>query len=454
MMRPHYQRAMRVVGCGLLFAVLMIVPAEDAGAWIRFLGARRNDVVYDVAADADGNALAALNRGGRSPTWEIVKLGPDGSTLFRTELRAIGAGSPRAISADAGGNVFVAGAFRQPGISGEFAIAKFSPAGSLLWLRVLGQQSEGVARALALAPDGGVIVAGHLRTPLGVQQPLVARWNAAGILQWARVIPPGDPIDANADFNAVALGAGGDVFVAGHAANIITHRDARVVRLNGATGAPIWTSDLDGTANGRDVAVDLAMDGDQAIVTGSLRTPNGGPDFVVWKLDETGQLLWRRPIRAGDRRSVETGRRVLLLAGGEIAACGTRGGGGFGLDYAVARLNAAGQLLWVRTMTGAGRRTDIATDLGALPDGSIVVTGTLTGPRRPGDTQLTTRWDAGGSLLWDNRWTGKIKKSSRFTARLAVDPNGDVLLSASFKQRRRKLDALIRKVRSADGGDL
>lgn len=146
--------------------------------------------------------------------------------------------------------------------------------------------------------------------------------------------------------------------------------------------------------------------------------------------------------------------RVILLAGGEIAACGTRGGGGFGLDYAVARLNAAGQLLWVRTMTGAGRRTDIATDLGALPDGSIVVTGTLTGPRRPGDTQLTTRWDAGGSLLWDNRWTGKIKKSSRFTARLAVDPNGDVLLSASFKQRRRKLDALIRKVRSADGGDL
>jgi hypothetical protein len=140
---------------------------------------------------------------------------------------------------------------------------------------------------------------------------------------------------------------------------------------------------------------------------------------------------------------------VAVLADGGVLVTGSSVGGTFGPgeggettvstagkgDIFLARLDAAGNLLWARTAGGANEDGAIA--VSALSDGSAVVTGmfreTATfGAGEPGETVVTAvlggdvfvaKYDSSGSLLWV-RTALAVAQNDRGTAIVATTEGG------------------------------
>ena len=146
--------------------------------------------------------------------------------------------------------------------------------------------------------------------------------------------------------NSVAVDAAGDVIAGGSISNFGTGFDFAVVKLDGASGAELWRTEID-TANSTDqvfsVAVDAAGD---VIAGGSISNIGTGSNFVVVKLDGVnGAELWRTEID-GAANARDSAFTVAVDADGNVIAGGgiSNSGTGLdftGLDFAVVKLDGA-----------------------------------------------------------------------------------------------------------------
>ena len=85
---------------------------------------------------------------------------------------------------------------------------------------------------------------------------------------------------------SVAVDAGGNVIAGGFLSNAGTNQDFTVVKLAGANGAALWRREITGTENGLELVSSVAVDGDgNAIAGGRLINAGTQADFTVVKLD-------------------------------------------------------------------------------------------------------------------------------------------------------------------------
>ncbi len=110
-----------------------------------------------------------------------------------------------------------------------------------------------------------------------------------------------------------------------------------------------------------------------------------------------------------------------------------------GTDFAIVRLDAQGQPVWVRS--GGGRVDDELSQLAVLPDGSALAAAgwmrdtlvlgndTLTTEGLSGDNGLLVKYDSNGNLQWARQWAGK--GISRITALINGD-NGQIYAGGIF----------------------
>jgi cysteine-rich repeat protein len=130
---------------------------------------------------------------------------------------------------------------------------------------------------------------------------VVALARGGGDEVWRRVLSGTTTGDDRA--RRVAVGTGGDVFAAGDVANATSGDDWLVVRLGGATGAPVWRTEVDGRNQANDTARGLALGGDgHPLITGRLRNPGVSGDVGALKLDAaTGDRLWLREVDGSEQ---------------------------------------------------------------------------------------------------------------------------------------------------------
>ena len=134
--------------------------------------------------------------------------------------------------------------------------------------------------------------------------------------------------------------------------------------------------------------------------------PRGGDkDAVVARVSAAGQLLWSRQIGgAGEDKALV----VVVAPDGAVWVGGSAGQAmpgqthGGGVDGWVARLSGAGELEWLRQVATAA--TDQVTGLVARPDGSVVAVGhtggALGAPSRGENDVVAQAWSASGEVLW------------------------------------------------------
>jgi hypothetical protein len=372
--------------------------------WTVQTGTEGIDALQGIAVDASGSIYTAgFTEGsydGHPNAGQfdavVVKFDRSGSMQWSRQLGTAADDSAYAVALDAGGNVYVAGT-----TEGELAdlpnhgtvdmfVAKYDSNGSQLWVRQFQSDGTNLPRAMAADASGGVVVVGYTTGSLfspyagGNSDLFVMKLDGAGALIWGR--QSGTATVDNA--GGVAISDSGEVYVAGYTTGMLDGNarlgDADIfLSKYDASGNRQWTRQI-GTA-ALDIASSLAIDGAGNLYLagrtgGSLgaQASAGGLDAIVAKFDEAGVLLWISQFgSAADDYALciaVDGAGNASVAGYTLGAFGANPGAG-SIDMFAARLDAAGQVQWVRQWGSAA--DDQANGIALDSVGNVFIVGNV-----------------------------------------------------------------------------
>jgi hypothetical protein len=356
------------------------------------------------------------------------------------------------VAVDEDGNVVIAGHFAgttdfgdgpltSAGAADAF-VAKFDPAGQLLWSQRYGDAADQAALGVAVDGASNVVVTGQFRgsidfgggalTSAGEEDVFVAKLDSSGKHVWSKRF--GDA--AVQTPTSIAANAAGTVVVAGEFDGAIDFglgpltgsggplgSDGFVVSLD-AAGAANWSRGF-GNADANnanllltDTAGDVAIDASGAVWlvgwfhgtidlgSGPITSQSAAQDALLVKFDPSGDPEWHHtwfvPGMFGqvgvypDVVTSDAGGNAIV--GGHFVGTFDAGAGpmtsGVADDFFVVKLDPAGQASW-STSYPTGGAADSFTDAATTPSGQIVLTGSF-----EGDLDFGGGTISGG--LWDN----------------------------------------------------
>ncbi len=316
--------------------------------WNTFLGsATGGDQASAIAVDGSSNVYVT---GWSGATWgsPVRAFGGGGQDLFAAKLNSSGVltwntflgGSGQddgtGIAVDGSGNVYVSGnstaTWGSPvrafsGGGGDAFAAKLNSSGGLTWNTFLGGANSDMATAIAVDGSGNAYVTGNSAASWGSpvrayssgNDAFAAKLTTAGALVWNTFLG-----GSGSDFgNAIALDAGGSIYVAGH--SLATwgspveaygggFTNAMVVKLSNS-GSLTWNTFLGGTAQAGAYGVAIGISGN-VHVAGRANATWGSP--------------WRAFGGSFDAFTSE------LNSSGSTASSGFLGGSGNDYGYGIA----------------------------------------------------------------------------------------------------------------------
>jgi hypothetical protein len=338
-------------------------------------------------------------------------------------------------------------------------------------------------------PDGGVVVAGvfmgqvtlggtRTLTAQGQQDAYVARYGATGALVWAKSMGGaemewGRAVAVGPDGSVVVVGSyqASAVFGAGETLettlNARAGSDGFVAKLAGADGRLMWAKRTAGTVNDDLTGVGVLADGAAVVwgtFEGNLVVGNsepgevrmdslGGRDWVLARYQADGTVAWAR--RSGGTGNESSGS-LSAFPNGSVAVVGTFQGSvtlgpgeanqrvltsGGGTDGVVAVFEAQGRLSWARGVGGSG--ADKLEGVAAFLDGTVAASGEFTGSVVLGAGELNqtlltaeastdvllARFQADGRLAWGAR-AGGLNPDQSYA--VAAFPDGSTLLTGLY----------------------
>jgi len=207
---------------------------------------------YQVAAFDNANNVSSLSAAASATTPACTTTTTTPGS-FAHALGGTDSDSASAVGIDSAGDVFVAGTFRGSMTVGsttlttsgnaDWFVVKYTAAGALVWAKHLGGASDDVVTAIAVAPDGSMILAGRFSGTAsfggsqfvanGTSDIALVKLSATGAHVWSKSF--GGAYDDEA--SAVALDSTGNVYITGFFRGTIN--------FGGANLSVPYTSDLD-----------------------------------------------------------------------------------------------------------------------------------------------------------------------------------------------------------------
>lgn len=408
----------------------------------------------ETALYVAGQAGATGNQEGR-----LLKLtdlaGPPTSVYSNSIVAENGTSSAKATAVDASGNVYVVG-----GATGDFGsqlnqgsedayLRKYDSAGQLQWSRLLGAADKSTGYAVAIGPNGSVVVAGSVTgdlTPTAIgsgKDSFVAKYDSQGNQTWLRQVAPG----GNDDALSVSIDATGNIYVGGQLNGTlggntsVGGQDAYVTKLS-SEGKLIYNRQF-GTA-GIDSASHTAIADDGNLLVASIE--NGHAILTKYAAaDGTAPAMWRMDM--GDLQGGALGG--IAVSGGAVYVSGTTSNAALnaGGSATIAEASNGGVEAFVfkANDSGASASADFVSYVGtseseqaggvAITGGNIYLTGTTTGTFA-GMNRVSTgthntfvaALDGSGNSLWTQQYGGTGGQSKGFA--IAADTQGASVLDA------------------------
>lgn len=220
-----------------------------------------------VVFDADGNVImtgSSLREDGRTD-YATVKYSSAGTPAWTNRYNIPGnlANRPVAIAPDNNGNIFVTGISFRGGTNLDIATLAYSGAGIPLWTNRYNGASDNwdYAKAMAVA-DGKVFVTGYSEGLGGGTTTLA--YSGAGVPLWTNIYAGVSETQPS----AIAADNNGGVFVTGYSVGIGTGADYATIMYSSA-GVPMATNLYNSPQNGSDLANAIAVGaGGTLFVTG------------------------------------------------------------------------------------------------------------------------------------------------------------------------------------------
>ncbi len=101
-----------------------------------------------------------------------------------------------------------------------------------------------------------------------------------------------------------------------------------------------------------DAPRDMLLDGENMLVTGTMKSPNNGTQAFLIGTDKNGNELPWSPLLVGDIRSDE-GNKVFKTRGGDFILVGTQQTAESKKDLLVSKISPNGQVVWTQTYGGS-----------------------------------------------------------------------------------------------------
>lgn len=312
------------------------------------------------------------------------------------------------------------------------------------WTRLFGTTAFEQAKAVAVASDGSIYLAGLTEGNLngqsnnGFADGYLVKLLADGTRSWTRLVGSREYDRAF----AVAIGAAGAIVVAGSSEGNLEGRTQQgsgdgFVSCFQADGSKAWTTLLGTTAADGIAAVTTGSDGSVYVAGTTMgrlggQTPSGLEDAFLTRLSATGAHIWTRLL--GTARA---DRATALARGldGSLYVAGSTNGALHGAtnngssDAFLSKYDANGQRLWTRLLGGVA--ADGATGLVVGTDGAIYICGSTEGSLQGqasagGGDAFLSKFDPNGSHLWS-----RLVGSSNFDAAQSVSlgTNGNLFLA-------------------------
>jgi len=147
--------------------------------WQRSLGGSGVDVGYGIAIDSSDNIYVT---GVADTDILTAKYNTSGTLQWQRRLSGAGTDFAYAVACDISGNVLVAGWTDSQGAgSNDILTIKYNSSGTLQWQRILGGAAMDRGRAVTADAAGNVYVAG-----LNFTDVAIVKYNSSGTLQWQR----------------------------------------------------------------------------------------------------------------------------------------------------------------------------------------------------------------------------------------------------------------------------
>ncbi|MFH1130216.1 MAG: SBBP repeat-containing protein, partial [Pseudomonadota bacterium] len=351
------------------------------GTWIMSMGGVGNDVGSDIVVDTSGNVyvLGAFYNASYFGSFTLISTG--------------------------GYDVF---------------LVKFSPTGQVLWAKSIGGPQWDWGNHMTLDKDGNIVVTGHFMeqvilegnvlSAVGAQDIFVAKYSPAGKLVWVNSAG-GAMTETDSD---VAVDALGNTYLTGHfkakaSFDLISLTseggdDLFVARLSHG-GEFDWATQASGaisSASGKSIGVDSSNDiyvtglfNNNATFESTTITSAGKNDVFVAKYSHVGDFLWATP--AGGTDDDEANSLTLDSSNNAYIAGDFRGQAAFGTtslfskgaaDVFVAKIDPDGKFVWATA--GGGLDWDHAADISIDANGYIYLIGSYSTQSTFGPTILSS----------------------------------------------------------------
>lgn len=350
--------------------------------------------------------------------------GGDVDLSFNPGLGASGAAATVfAVAVQADGKIVVGGTFTQVGNQARGNVARFNADGSLdatfLSSRV---GANGDVFALAVQPDGKIVICGDFTTVNGTSRSRIARLNSDGTLDFSFLASGSG---ANFAVTSAGLQADGKIVIGGRFTNVNGSTRNHIARLNSdGTLDNSFLAAGSGT-NGDVFSLALQADG-KTVIGGFFTSVNGTARNGIARLntDGTNDASFLATAE-GVNNSVFA---VAVQADGRVLIAGVFTNVNGMERNGAARLNADGNLDTSFLATGSGANAALYA-LAIQSDGKIVIGGAFTnfsGSARNGIARLNANGSVDTSFLASGSGANNIVRS------LAVQSDGKTVLGGQF----------------------
>jgi uncharacterized delta-60 repeat protein len=337
-----------------------------------------------------------------------------------------GSATAYAIAVDSSGNVFVTGT---EGDS-AYATVAYSSAGIPLWTN---RSAEGFGSsyvAMAVGKNGNVFVTGTAPGSSDNSDYATIAYSNSGIPLWTNLYNGGA---SSFDYPfAIAVDSSGNVFVTGASTGSGGFFDYATIKYSSA-GVPLWTNRYNGPVNRHDEPAAIAVDSSgNVFVTGSSSA--GDPDnydYATIAYSPSGVPLWTKRY-SGPANGEDLARAIAVDSSGNVFVTGYSDGSTGNPDYATIKYSSAGVALWTNRYDGPASEDDFARAIAVDSSGNVFVTGYSR--YFDGSTHsyfVTVAYSNTGEALWTHHYYGPRNYSGDSASAIAVDSNGNVLVTGS-----------------------
>lgn len=320
-----------------------------------------------------GEAVARVNGGYAAAGWSIsfgpggadfylVKVNDSGRALWQEQYGGAADDLSRALVVADDGGLVMAGVTSSFGAGGtDMYLVKADANGQFLWDTTFGGAFDEEAFAILKTSDGGFLITGSSVTIGGgaLKAGYVVKTDANGTYQWDAGSQLSFPLNDIIGYDAIETPDGGYLIIGETIPLLSGWSQVYLARLDSA-GTKLWDRDYGGQVNDRGKSVVIASDGDFVIVGSTTSFGAVGWDIYAMRVSASGDTVrWQKNYGGSmddhGERVIATSDGGFVIIGSKQFMSGSPQPGlppGSGFQMYLMKIDGSGAMLWDRTYGG------------------------------------------------------------------------------------------------------